>query len=427
MPATLPIPDASLVDKFAHGDEQALVALTRQEYDALLARAEEALGPELAHFKGRVVQQAILAAWSARDRFQHPAGLVAFLEQAVTEQAATQRRKHAALHRAHSGSGPAAPHVETPSAEQAVEQLLATLHAPPPDHDRLLEEAKAAKKAHAAQHVQAVGQGRNWTIPVVIGAVVVAASVAVMKWVDLSSAEVAVDSALKAEDVRQQASGRGQRGTFTLGDQSRVTMGSDTKLRIPKEFGGPKIRTVELLGTARFAVAPGKPVPFAVRAGGVTVTATGTAFVVRAFPEEAMVNVAVEEGSVSVTVRATGESRSLAAGEAIRVSAAGAFSPLEGNVRDAALAWVRDSLVFEDAPVREVIPELVRWFGINAALGDEAVGDRRVSLRLALASSGEATKALTEAAKLAIQFGKDDRIEFYDAPAVPPPAKGKRR
>jgi len=46
-----------------------------------------------------------------------------------------------------------------------------------------------------------------------------------------------------------------------------------------------------------------------------------------------------------------------------------------------------------------------------------------VSMRVALASSGDATKALTQAANLTIQFGKDDRIEFNDGAKGAAPAK----
>jgi hypothetical protein len=44
-------------------------------------------------------------------------------------------------------------------------------------------------------------------------------------------------------------------------------------------------------------------------------------------------------------------------------------------------------------------------------------------MRIALNSSGEATKALTKAADLVINFGKDDRIEFSGAPAKAPAKK----
>ncbi|MCA2993015.1 hypothetical protein [Gemmatimonas sp.] len=55
---------------------------------------------------------------------------------------------------------------------------------------------------------------------------------------------------------------------------------------------------------------------------------------------------------------------------------------------------------------------------MNAALVDSTVGDRPVSLRLALTSSGDAATALTAAADLVITFGKNDRIEFRGAPAA---------
>jgi ferric-dicitrate binding protein FerR (iron transport regulator) len=425
MPAVLPTPDAAIFAQFTAGDEAGLVGVFRSSYEPLLASAEAALGPDLAHFKGRVVQQALLEAWGERARFANPAGLAGFLDEAIQQLAAAQKRKHASLHLRH-GASATQPHVAVPSTEEALSQLLATLHAPPPDHEKLVAEAKAAKRAHAADHVQKVGGRRNLLVPGIVFVVAVAVIVLSLRWLDASSAEAGVDQALKADDVRQIASGRGQRGTVTLGDQSRATIGSDSKVRIPKEFGGQKLRTVELIGTARFAVAEGRPVPFAVRAKNVTVTATGTAFTVRAFPEEDGVTVAVDEGSVSVKVREGGASRSVAAGEAIRVGADGQIGTIEGDALDVALAWVRDSIVFVDAPVKAVIPELVRWFGINAALGDEAIGDRRVSLRLALASSGEATRALNEAANLTIQFGKDDRIEFYDSPPAPPSRAPRR-
>lgn len=64
---------------------------------------------------------------------------------------------------------------------------------------------------------------------------------------------------------------------------------------------------------------------------------------------------------------------------------------------------------------------------MNAVLVDEAAGDRPVSMRVALNSSGEATKALTQAANLVIEFGKDDRIEFSAAPLEKPAKKYTNR
>lgn len=56
----LPTPEAGLVKRFAGGDENALIALYREEYDSLLAAAAERLGEALTHFRGRVARKAML-------------------------------------------------------------------------------------------------------------------------------------------------------------------------------------------------------------------------------------------------------------------------------------------------------------------------------------------------------------------------------
>jgi transmembrane sensor len=233
---------------------------------------------------------------------------------------------------------------------------------------------------------------------------------------------VAVTRALKGENVQHLTSGRGQRGTVTLRDGTRASMGSETRLSIPEKFAGTQ-RTVELEGTATFTVTPTtgnrQSIPFAVRAGTATVTATGTVFTVRSYPEDKAVYVQVTEGTVELKDRTSGSVTHIRAGDAVRFITDGTVTPLDAMARDVALAWTRDSIVFEQAPLRVVVPELVRWFGLNAVLADSSIGDRPVSMRVALASSGEATDALTKAADLTIAFGKNDLLEFNAAPVKP--------
>lgn len=414
MPAVLPTPDAGAVRRLAAGDENALVALYREEYDSLLRAAAERLGHELGHFRGRVAHQAMLDAWHARERFRNPVALSAFLEEAVRQEADIQRRKHAALHHR---DGTAKPHVTVPTIDEAVLALVAALRTPHPDHEQAAEESRAMKRAHATEHVQRVAGKPRWLL---YGGLVIAVTVAIIalqRSLDEAGGEFAIDRALDGDEVQHMSSGQGQRGALTLRDGTRATLGSETRLTVPDEF--PRtMRTVRIEGTATFAVMPSTDVqatPFAVRIGPLTVAATGTTFTVRHYPEDSGVVVQVAEGRVEVRDRVSESARSLAAGEAVRF-AAGTFTPLTGIARDVALAWTRDSLVFDRAPLRTVVPELVRWFGMHAILIDTSAGARPVSLRLALTSSGAATQALTEAAHLEITFGKDDRIEFRGAP-----------
>lgn len=406
--------------------ERELTDSYRAHYDSLLTQAREALGPELAHFSGKMAQQAMLATFARRTEFATPQSFDGALHEAVLDEAATQRRKHAALHQ-REGTSPRAPHVAPLSADEAVAQLLATLHTAPVDHATAVNAAMAARKQHAAEHVQHVGRGRSWKGPAIMVAVLGVVIVGGMRWVNAAGTESVIRKAIDADDARKVAAARGQRGNVELGDSSKVRIGSDSRLRMPATFG-TTVRTLQVEGTASFTVAPGQTLPFTVWAGNAIITATGTRFTVRAFPDDSAVVVGVEEGSVSVRARDDGASESVAAGKAVRLTPDGKIAALEDASAATVLSWTRDSLVFVDAPASVVLPELIRWFDLKAALADPALGSRPVTLRVGLESSGDALKAFAAAASLSIGFDKDDKVVLSDAApsAATNPTKGAK-
>lgn len=423
MAVVLPLPDAALVDRFAHGDENALIALYRQEYDGLLAMAKEVLGPELASYRGKIAHEAMLDTWAARERFESPLAVSAFLEEAVRQEAHAQQRKHAALHHRH---GPATTsHLSVPDVDSAVRALMDALHAPV-DHDAALREARDAQRLHAREHVERVVERPRWLLYAGLAIVATVIIVFGQRMLDMMSRESALDAALRADDVQVLSSGNGQRGNLTLRDGTRAALGSDTRLRVPAAFGNT-LRTISLEGTATFTPTPAsshpRGLPFAVRTGALTLTAQGTVFSVRHFPGEDGSVLSVAEGAVEIRHRDNGSTYRVEAGQAVRFTETGVITPLDVAAREAALAWTRDSIVFNATPLRRVVPELVRWFGMNAIIADSSLLDRPVTMRIPLTSSGEATQALTRAAGLAIQFGKNDRIEFVPAPPAPEPRK----
>ena len=113
-----------------------LATVFRERYDALIAMAKEALGADLEHYSGRVAQQAMRSAWTNRASLENPTGLMSNIASAVQREAGLQIRKHAALHQR--GAGVAPRHVAVPSAEEAVTELMAMLHAPAVDHAKAL-------------------------------------------------------------------------------------------------------------------------------------------------------------------------------------------------------------------------------------------------------------------------------------------------
>jgi ferric-dicitrate binding protein FerR (iron transport regulator) len=420
MSAVLTSPDASQFRSFANGSEDGLASIYRAQYDSLIALSREKLGDDLSMHAPRIAQQAMLDAWNSRSRFENPDGLSAYLAQAVEECVAVQKRKHAALHRR--GGAPPRKTGPAQTADEAVTALMAALHAPPPTHDELIAEAKAQKKHHAAAHVQKVAKPRNWKGPLaLIGSLVVVAAL-FLWYMDSRSEDIAIDKALSASDARSVSTSRGQRGPVTLNDESKANLGGDTRLKMPRDFGGT-MRTVQLTGVAHFDVAPGKPLPFRVRAGNAVVTATGTSFGVRAYEGDSVVLVSVTDGTVEVTIRDSDAKQTVNAGNAVRI-VGDSILPLDAEARDIAMAWTRDTLVLVNMSVNKVMTELGRWFDLAPKLADPSLGDRTVSLRIPLRSSGDALKAMADSARLQIGFDKDEKVVLSDAP--PAPAKKKK-
>ena len=405
-------------------DELELTRTYREHYEALLAQAKDALGSELAHYSGIIAQRAMLDAWARRAEFTSPGAFDAALHQAVRDAAAVQSQKHAALHQ---HGSPRVPHVAPLSTDAAVAQLVAVLHEAPIDHESALRAAHEVRKHHAAKHVQHVARTRSWKGP---AAGVVAFAIAVVVGSKLLSGvgeEMAVKKAIAADDARTLSAARGQRGNVDLADGTKARIGSDSRLRMPRAFG-TTMRTAEVEGTVSFTVATGQPLPFTIWAGNAIVTATGTRFTVRAFPEEQSVVVGVDEGSVSVRVLDESDAMNVLAGQAVRVTPDGKVTVLDVVAKDFALAWVRDSLAFTETPARAVLSELSRWFSLGATFADTSLGSRPVTMRLGMESSGDAIAAFAKAAGFSIGFDVQDKVVLSAAPVAPvaPPAKARR-
>lgn len=397
------------------GDEKVLIALFRTHYETLVSKAREALGPDIAHFSGRVAIQSTLDTWQRRATISNAAGFTSTWEQAIREEAALQARRHAAV-RQHETSKSAS-HVSIPNVDDAVAQLTTALHPPVVDHDKVMAEAVAARRHHAAGGLNKVAgeSGKGWKGPALVLGGLAVVIIAGMQWLNATGGDHRVNKALTSEDARHLQLARGQRGNVTLADSSIAQIGSESQLTLPSEFG-VTMRTLLVEGTAAFSVAPGQEMPFSVRAYDNTITATGTKFAVRAYDDDSSVVVGVDEGTVNVQTKENKKGTAVAAGETIRITHDGSITPMDANGRAMALGWTTDTLTFIDTPVKVVMAELSRFFDLKASLADPALGDRPLSLRIPLGSSGDALNAMTQAADLVIGFDKDDKVVLSAKP-----------
>ncbi|WP_448664079.1 FecR family protein [Sphingomonas sp. CJ20] len=182
--------------------------------------------------------------------------------------------------------------------------------------------------------------------------------------------------------------GVGERRIEQLTDGSRVWLDTDSAVAL--DFTA-KRREVRLLrGRAEFEVAPDRSRPFTVDAGSGATTALGTRFIVQRQGDAA--DVTVTEHAVQVALD-SGASARVAEGQAVHYqgSTIGAVRPVS---RDTAMAWTRGWLVFEDAPLGDVVKELARSHPGMIRLVGSALSERRVSGSIAVDNPEEALRTL---------------------------------
>lgn len=93
---------------------------------------------------------------------------------------------------------------------------------------------------------------------------------------------------------------RGAKIKMNLADGTKVWLNAGSKLSYTNAYNVEN-RRVKLVGEGYFEVAKNKEIPFYVMAGGVKVRAVGTAFNVKAYPDEKQVETTLVEGVVDVT------------------------------------------------------------------------------------------------------------------------------
>ena len=148
----------------------------------------------------------------------------------------------------------------------------------------------------------------------------------------------------------------GERRLLDLPDGSQLEVNGRTQLVVQFSAGQRHVQLRE--GEVMFSVAHDSERPFVVSTGNGKVTVTGTRFDVRQDPEQT--RVAVENGSVRVEGRDASKAL-LTAGLGSHIDARGQVAAPYAIDAAAVTAWRKGKLVFNDAPLSEVVKEVSRY------------------------------------------------------------------
>jgi len=411
-------------------NEEALRLAFFSHFSTLAAEARTALGDDAAGLTPKVVEGAFVRAWDARSRIATPEQLASFLKEDVHHAAVRALSRRAGAHRlsdreghgtAHNASPMHAPPDVVIDPDQSWPHVLRAVRAEGHSQHALDETAAIARHDAAGHIVGATREGTPWKM-IGIGAIALGAVLVIGYFVEKAGADVNASTAVNASDARVVNSPPAQMGIVTLDDGSKVRLAPDSKLNIPTSFG-PSLRAVKLAGAANFDVANSDKSEFRVYAGDALVVAHGTSFSVRAYPEDSATTVVVSEGSVEV--REGKLVRPLEAGNALFIAHGQAPRVASPDEREEADGWRGGTFAITNRTLRDVLPQLKRWYNIDVRVPDTALLTRKVTLRASLDSSRQAIRGIEQSTGL--KFGyQGQTMVFEDVGGKPSISKQKK-
>jgi ferric-dicitrate binding protein FerR (iron transport regulator) len=263
-------------------------------------------------------------------------------------------------------------------------------------------------------HLASVGKRRKRALPIVLGFLAVVAIVLLL-FVFPALRRDAIGEAFASPDTRSIFTKQGQLAAVKLSDGTDTKLGAASRIVIPPHFT-TRLRAVQLDGSASFTVAA-NPLPFIVRAGRATITATGTTFDVSAYAAEPKVFIRVREGSVRVRTGRT--ERVLAAPGTVVVDASGnPAAPIADEGAVEALGWIDGTFTLKDRSLRDALPMIRRWYDLDLTTAEPSLLERRVTLQAGLDSSQAVVRALLANANLALEYQGKRAVLKNAAPPV---------
>jgi ferric-dicitrate binding protein FerR (iron transport regulator) len=175
-----------------------------------------------------------------------------------------------------------------------------------------------------------------------------------------------------------------QKMTVTLSDGSKIVLDAGSYLEYPEEFRSAE-RQVYFNGEGYFEVNGDPDKPFVIHTGESIIRVLGTRFNIRTWPYNKLrrVSLTVVEGLVSFQADgAVSEKNTVVVSEreySELLENQPPTMPKSVNIEEY-ISWVNREINFRNAPLREVLDQLERWYDIQIELEDHSLAKNRVAL-----------------------------------------------
>lgn len=171
-------------------------------------------------------------------------------------------------------------------------------------------------------------------------------------------------------DYQVISTARGNEYEIVLTDGSHVWLNAASSFRFPTFFSGGE-RIVELSGEAWFDVQHADKIPFLIHSGQYTTSVLGTAFDIKAYPDQKNMTVSVQRGRVKVQAKdkllAT-----LEKGQQLRVLSDTAIHQQRIDT-NAVSSWKRGELHYDDETLENIVADLQRVYKDSIVIKNNAL------------------------------------------------------
>lgn len=221
------------------------------------------------------------------------------------------------------------------------------------------------------------------------------------------------------KEVNEITTRPGSKSKIQLPDGSVVWLNAGSRLTYKKEYG-QQLREVTLTGEGYFDVVKMKDKPFIIHTSNINIKVLGTAFNVKAYPEDKHTETSLIRGSIEVTINNRPDNKIILSpneklivenalavsevkGAAKEVQPAISIDKLKYSVRDSTVAetqWVENKLVFHDESFAELAVRMERWYDIEITIADPLLQQKRLTGNF----EKETIEQALEALKISIPF-----------------------
>jgi transmembrane sensor len=170
---------------------------------------------------------------------------------------------------------------------------------------------------------------------------------------------------------------RAEQKYMVLPDSTQVWLNVASTVEFPETFHN-QVREVYLTGEAFFDVKHAEDIPFIIHTGNVSIKVLGTAFNIKAYPDQPDVVVAVKRGKVQVSkndqVVAT-----LTRGQQVKIGPVAQQAVVIPARENAVADWTTGRLSFDSRPFADILKDLERNYNVTIELTDTRLGQEIVT------------------------------------------------